>query len=62
MDTGGLYQLCCENNIRLQRQRLLTQSKEADLLASRMSLLPDLNAGIAIFSLQTEGLLTSLMP
>jgi outer membrane protein len=34
-----------ENNISLQRQRLLTQSKEADLFASRMSLLPDLNAG-----------------
>lgn len=33
------------NNIGLQRQRLLTESKEADLLASRMKLLPDLNAG-----------------
>jgi outer membrane protein len=33
------------NNIGLQRQRLQTQSKEADLLTSRMSLLPDLNAG-----------------
>jgi outer membrane protein len=33
------------NNIGLQRQRLLTQSKEADLLASRMNLLPNLNAG-----------------
>jgi outer membrane protein len=37
-----------ENNIGLQRQRLLTQSKEADLLASRMSLLPNLNAGANI--------------
>lgn len=34
-----------KNNIGLQRQKLLTQSKEADLLASRMNLLPDLNAG-----------------
>jgi outer membrane protein len=34
-----------DNNIGLQRQRLLTQSKEADLLASRMNLLPNLNAG-----------------
>jgi len=33
------------NNIGLQRQRLLTESKQADLLASRMNLLPDLNAG-----------------
>jgi len=33
------------NNIGLQRQKLLTQSKEADLLASRMNLLPNLNAG-----------------
>jgi outer membrane protein len=33
------------NNIGLQRQRLQTQSKETDLLASRMGLLPDLNAG-----------------
>ena len=33
------------NNIGLQRQRLLTQSTEADLLASRMNLLPNLNAG-----------------
>jgi outer membrane protein len=34
-----------DNNIGLQRQRLLTQSKEADLLAARMNLLPNLNAG-----------------
>ena len=33
------------NNIGLQRQRLLTQSTEADLVASRMNLLPNLNAG-----------------
>jgi outer membrane protein len=33
------------NNIGLQRQRLLTQSTEADLLTSRMNLLPNLNAG-----------------
>ena len=33
------------NNIGLQRQKLLTQSKEADLLASRMNLLPNLNVG-----------------
>jgi outer membrane protein len=33
------------NNIGLQRQRLLTQSKETDLLESRMNLLPNLNAG-----------------
>ena len=32
------------NNIGLQRQKLLTQSKETDLLASRMNLLPNLNA------------------
>jgi outer membrane protein len=32
------------NNIGLQRQKLLTQSKEADLLTSRMGLLPNLNA------------------
>jgi outer membrane protein len=32
------------NNIGLQRQRLLTQSKEADLLTSTMNLLPNLNA------------------
>jgi outer membrane protein len=31
------------NNIGLQRQRLLTESKKIDLLASRMNLLPDLN-------------------
>jgi outer membrane protein len=31
------------NNIGLQRQRLLTQSKEADLLTSTMNLLPNLN-------------------
>jgi outer membrane protein len=34
-----------ENNIELQRQKLQTQSREADLLTSRMNLLPDLNAG-----------------
>src|SRR5512140_2398448 len=34
-----------ENNIGLQRQKLLTQSKQTDLLVSRMNLLPDLNAG-----------------
>jgi outer membrane protein len=33
------------NNIGLQRQKLVTQSREADLLASRMNLLPNLNAG-----------------
>ncbi len=33
------------NNIGLQRQRLLTESKQADLLAARMNLLPNLNAG-----------------
>jgi len=33
------------NNIGLQRQRLLTESKQTDLLASRMNLLPNLNAG-----------------
>jgi outer membrane protein len=33
------------NNIGLQRQRLLTQSTETDLLTSRMNLLPNLNAG-----------------
>lgn len=33
------------NNIGLQRQKLLTESKKTDLLISRMSLLPDLNAG-----------------
>lgn len=32
------------NNIGLQRQKLLTQSKQADLLTSRMNLLPNLNA------------------
>jgi outer membrane protein len=32
------------NNIGLQRQRLITQSRQADLLASRMNLLPNLNA------------------
>ncbi len=37
------------NNIGLQRQRLLTQSTEADLLASRMSLLPNLNAGTQFY-------------
>src|ERR1035437_4862302 len=31
------------NNIGLQRQRLLTQSKEVDLLTSTMNLLPNLN-------------------
>jgi outer membrane protein len=31
------------NNIGLQRQRLLTQSKEVDLLTSKMNLLPNLN-------------------
>jgi outer membrane protein len=36
------------NNIGLQRQRLLTESKEVDLLASRMNLLPNLNAQSAI--------------
>lgn len=34
-----------ENNIGLQRQKLLTQSKQTDLLVSRMNLLPNLNAG-----------------
>jgi outer membrane protein len=34
-----------ENNIGLQRQKLLTESKQTDLLVSRMNLLPDLNAG-----------------
>lgn len=34
-----------ENNIGLQRQKLLTESKQTDLLISRMNLLPDLNAG-----------------
>src|SRR5664280_3401786 len=33
------------NNIGLQRQRLLTLSTKEDLLASRMNLLPNLNAG-----------------
>ena len=33
------------NNIGLQRQRLLTESKKTDLLASRAALLPNLNAG-----------------
>jgi outer membrane protein len=33
-----------KNNIGLQRQKLTTQSREADLLASRMNLLPNLNA------------------
>ena len=33
------------NNIGLQRQRLLTQSKEVDLTTSRMNLLPNLNLG-----------------
>jgi outer membrane protein len=37
------------NNIGLQRQRLLTLSKEADLLASRMNLLPNLNAGSQLY-------------
>ena len=36
------------NNIGLQRQRLLTESKEVDLLASRMNLLPNLNAQSAV--------------
>src|SRR5664279_3580011 len=31
------------NNIGLQRQRLLTESKKTDLLASRAALLPNLN-------------------
>ena len=34
-----------ENNIGLQRQKLQTQSRDVDLLASRMNLLPNLNAG-----------------
>jgi outer membrane protein len=34
-----------ENNIGLQRQKLLTQAKQTDLLVSRMNLLPNLNAG-----------------
>jgi outer membrane protein len=34
-----------ENNIGLQRQKLLTESKQMDLLVSRMNLLPNLNAG-----------------
>jgi outer membrane protein len=34
-----------ENNIGLQRQKLLTESKQTDLLVSRMNLLPNLNAG-----------------
>jgi outer membrane protein len=33
------------NNIGLQRQKLLTESKRTDLLVSRMNLLPNLNAG-----------------
>jgi len=33
------------NNIGLQRQKLLTESKKTDLLVSRMDLLPNLNAG-----------------
>jgi outer membrane protein len=37
------------NNIGLQRQRLLTLSKEADLLASRMNLLPNLNGGSQLY-------------
>ncbi len=37
------------NNIGLQRQRLLTLSKESDLLASRMNLLPNLNAGSQLY-------------
>jgi outer membrane protein len=32
------------NNIGLQRQKLITQSKQADLLTARMNLLPNLNA------------------
>src|ERR1035437_6983976 len=32
------------NNIGLQRQKLITQSKQADLTTSRMNLLPNLNA------------------
>jgi outer membrane protein len=32
------------NNIGLQRQKLITQTKQADLLTSRMNLLPNLNA------------------
>ena len=32
------------NNIGLQRQKLITQSKQADLVTSRMNLLPNLNA------------------
>jgi outer membrane protein len=34
-----------ENNIGIQRQKLITESKQTDLLVSRMNLLPDLNAG-----------------
>jgi len=34
-----------ENNIGLQRQKLLTESKKTDLLVSEMNLLPNLNAG-----------------
>jgi outer membrane protein len=34
-----------EHNIGLQRQKLLTESKQTDLLVSRMNLLPNLNAG-----------------
>ena len=33
------------NNIGLQRQKLLTQTKEVDLITSKMNLLPNLNAG-----------------
>jgi len=33
------------NNIQLQRQRLLTQSKQVDLFTSKMNLLPNLNLG-----------------
>jgi outer membrane protein len=32
------------NNIGIQRQKLITQSKQADLVTSRMNLLPNLNA------------------
>ena len=37
------------NNIGLQRQRLLTESKKTDLLVSRMNLLPNLNAGTYVY-------------
>ncbi len=37
------------NNLGLQRQKLLTESKQVDLLASRMNLLPNLNAGTNLY-------------